>query len=89
MIKYRKMEKIVKGFSNHRRIQILELLDTNPDLSLMQISERLKINYKTASEHVRRIANAGLINKRNRSSEVLHILSPLGQSILKFLRKLE
>ncbi len=89
MINYRKMEKTVKGFSNHRRIQMLELLDSNPDLSLMEISERLKINYKTASEHVRRITLAGLINKRNRSSEVLHTLSPLGSSILKFLRKLE
>ncbi len=89
MINYRKMEKIVKGFSNHRRIQMLELLDSSPDLSLMEISERLKINYKTASEHIRRITLAGLITKRNRSVEVLHALSPLGSSILKFLRKLE
>ncbi|MBI2621056.1 MAG: winged helix-turn-helix transcriptional regulator [Candidatus Levybacteria bacterium] len=89
MLKPRQIERIVKGFSNHRRIQILDLLDTSPGLSLMQISERLRINYKTASEHVRRIANAGLINKRNRSSEVLHTLSDQGVVILKFLRKLE
>jgi len=83
------MEKVVKGFSNHRRIQIMELLDSNPDLSLMQISERLRINYKTASEHIRRITNAGLVNKRNRGPEVLHTLSDQGIYVLKFLRKLE
>ena len=89
MLKPRQIERIVKGFANHRRVQIVTLLEETPEFSVQEIATKLKINYKTASEHVRRIANAGLINKRNRSSEVLHILSPLGQSILKFLRKLE
>lgn len=83
------MERIVKGFSNHRRIQILELLANNPNLSVGDISTKLKINYKTASEHIRRIALAGLVTKRNSGSNVLHKLSPLGSTILKFLRKLE
>ena len=83
------MERIVKGFSNHRRIQILELLNTYPNLSVLEISAKLKINYKTASEHIRRLAISGLVWKRNRGSNVLHELSPLGLSILKFLRKLE
>ncbi|HBB76728.1 MAG: hypothetical protein A2186_01025 [Candidatus Levybacteria bacterium RIFOXYA1_FULL_41_10] len=89
MISYRKMERIVKGFSNHRRIQILELINTYPNLSVLEISTKLKINYKTASEHIRRLAISGLVSKRNRGADVLHELSPLGTTILKFLRKLE
>lgn len=83
------MEKIVKGFSNHRRIEILTLLDTKPELSLVNISEELKINFRTASDHLRRLAIAGLILKRNEGNFVRHALSPLGKSVLKFLRTLE
>lgn len=86
---YRELEKIVKGFSNHRRIEILELLERRPELSLSEISARLKINFKTSSEHVRRLAISGLVYKRNRGNSVLHKLTTRSESILKFLRILE
>lgn len=89
MLSYRQTERIVKGFSNHRRIQILELISQKPELSLQEIATQLKINIKTASDHIRRLAIAGLVLKRNRGVNVLHKLSPRGDVILKFLRKLE
>jgi len=89
MLKNRQLERIVKGFANHRRIQIMELIDNEPELSVMDISTKLKINVKTASEHIRRLAIAGLVLKRNRGVNVMHKLSPQGFVILKFLRKLE
>lgn len=89
MLKYHKLERTVKGFSNHRRIQILEFLDSNPELSVLEISTKLNIDYKTASEHIRRLTIPGLVIKRSQGSSVLHKLTPLGLSILKFLRTLE
>lgn len=89
MKQYRQLEKIVRGFSNHRRIEILDLLDRNPERSVMETAEALGINFKTASEHMRRLHNAGLIRKRNEGNAVRHALSQLGKSILKFLRTLE
>ena len=89
MLSPRQLEKIVKGFSNHRRIQILELLDTHPDLSVLDISGKLKINYKTISEPLRRMERAGLITKTNRGVTVGHAHTLLGLIILKFLRILE
>ena len=89
MLRTRHLERIVKGFANHRRIQIIELLEKYPELSLKEISSKLKINIKTASEHTRRLTIPGLVFKRNRGNNVLHKLSPLGLFILKFLRKLE
>jgi len=38
---YRALERIVKGFANHRRIEILYLLRREPELSVDDISERL------------------------------------------------
>lgn len=87
--KFKKLERIVKGFANHRRIQILKLLEKNPELSLTEISEKLNINIKTASEHIRRLAISGLVLKRNQANNVRHKPSLLGKDILKFLRKLE
>lgn len=89
MYNQRQLERIVKGFSNHRRIQILTLLSGTPELSLSEISQKLKINIKTASEHVRRLTISGLVLKRNQERNVCHKLSERGVVILKFLRKLE
>ena len=89
MLSPRQLERIVKGFSNHRRIQILELVEREPELSLLDISTRLKVNNKTISEHIRRLTISGLVLKRNRGATVLHKTSPLGENILKFLRTLE
>ena len=89
MLIARKLERIVKGFANHRRISILELMKNEPELSVQDIATKLKINIKTASDHIRRLAISGLVLKRNRANNVLHKLSPLGNTILEFLRKLE
>lgn len=86
---FRQLERIVRGFSNHRRIEILELLVKQPELSGIEISEKLKINFKTGSEHIRRLAIAGLVIKRSAGNSVRHKLSDRGECILKFLRTLE
>ena len=88
-MKTKKLQRIVKGFANHRRIQIMELLSVYPEISVSEIATRLKVNFKTISEHARRLALSGLVHKRYKGSSVLHALSPLGNNILKFLRILE
>ncbi len=86
---FRKLERIVRGFSNHRRIEIMTLLNREPELSVCEISGELKINFKTASEHIRRLAAAGIVMKRNDASSVRHKLTKRGKTILMFLRILE
>ena len=85
----RQLERVVKGFANHRRIEIMVLLEKKPELSLIEISDELKINFKTGSEHIRRLAIAGLVMKRNAGASVRHALTNDGKIILKFLRTLE
>lgn len=86
---YRDIERIVKGFANHRRVEILELLAKTPEMSVADISGELNINFKTASEHIRRLAIAGLLMKRSDSRSIRHKLTKRGIVILKFLRMLE
>jgi DNA-binding transcriptional ArsR family regulator len=88
-VAYRKIERIVKGFANHRRIQIMELLRREPELSVDQISERLHIGYENASDHLRKLAIAGLVLKRSQGNTVRHKLTERGESILVFCKRLQ
>lgn len=83
------MEIVVKGFANHRRLDIMVLLSKESELSLQAISQRLDINFKTASEHLRRLMLAGLIIKTNDANFVLHTITPRGREVLHFLERLE
>ena len=89
MIKPKQIEKIAKGFANHHRVEILQLLEDKPELSLLEVSDKLKMNFKTASEHIRKLALANLIMKRYEGAAVRHALTENGKLILKFFRTLE
>ncbi len=86
---YRTLERLVRGFSNHRRIQIMEVLKKTPEMSVDEIAELLDINYKTAADHLRRLAIAGLVLKKSDSTSIRHKLTNRAEYILKFLRTLE
>ena len=86
---FRRLERIVKGFANHRRLEILHLLHKEPELSLEDISERLNIGYENACEHLRKMAIAGMILKRSDSKSVRHKLTDKAEHILTFCKTLE
>ncbi|MEK7093626.1 MAG: winged helix-turn-helix domain-containing protein [Patescibacteria group bacterium] len=89
VISYRKLERLIKGFANHRRIEIMDLLSRVPELSVEEVSGRLKIGYENASDHLRKLAIAGLVLKRNEGSAVRHKLTPRAESILVFCKRLQ
>jgi len=86
---FRQLEGVVRGFANHNRIEILNLLDENDELDLLAIARGCGINYKTAAEHVRRLTVAGLVSKRPKGTHVHHAPTPRGRKVLTFLRALE
>lgn len=86
---YYELERIMKGAANHRRIEILELLGKKPEMSVTEIAEKVRSNFKTISEHIGKMAIAGLLMKRSDSKNVRHKLTKRGESILTFLRMLE
>ena len=81
---YRRLERVVKGFANHRRLEIMELLKREPELSVDEISERLHIGYENASDHIRKLAMAELILKRNDGKSVRHKLTARALDVLTF-----
>ena len=88
-MKSRQLERVVKGFANHRRLDILELLQQRPELSVEEVAERLAIGYENASDHIRKLAIAGLVMKRYDNKCVRHKLTPRAKVILTFCKTLE
>jgi predicted transcriptional regulator len=83
----KQVERYVKGAANHRRISILRFVHKFEGVSLDQIAEGVDCNVKTASEHTRRLVQAGLLNKNYRGRQVLHTLSPYGKLFANFINK--
>jgi predicted transcriptional regulator len=81
-VDFKRLEKILKGSANHWRLRILFLLNKQPDLSLFSISDELGGNFKTISEHTRKLFSSGLIEKRCKGRVVLHSVSSLGKVFL-------
>lgn len=83
------MERHLKGMANHYRIEILLCIAEHEPITLENIVESLKANEKTIGEHTRRLANAGLINKKYRGKFVEHTLSPYGRMFARFLQSFQ
>jgi len=81
----KQLERHFKGVANHRRIEILLLIDKNERIPLEDIAESLNCNIKTVSEHSRRLVQAGLVNKKYQGRLVTHFLSPYGKKFIKFI----
>jgi len=80
------MERHFKGVANHYRIFILGIVAEKKDITVEGITEELGANFKTISEHTRRLVQAGLINKKYRGREVIHALSPYGRIFHRFIK---
>ncbi len=87
--RYRELERILKGVASHRRIQIVDLLEKQAELSVFEIAECVSIDFRTASEHLRKLAIASIVMKRSDGASVRHALTKRGKDILKFCRTLE
>ena len=77
----KQLERYFKGVANHRRLDILHVINKQDGISLEGIADTLNINIKTLSEHTRRLVHAGLLNKKYRGREVGHSLSPYGKKL--------
>lgn len=82
---YKKLERVFKGVSNHRRIEILYLVKKYPKINLNGIAESIICNYKTTCVHTQMLVRAGLVNKKYQGKDIGHTLSPYGEKVYQIL----
>ncbi len=83
------IDKIIKAFANKSRLNIIEFLDKNPESTLSDISDKLRIEIKNCSAHIAKLSVAGLLVKKYQGNSVYHKLTKRGKSILQFVRIIE
>lgn len=76
---------VAKSFAHHHRIRILQVIRTQPGLSLQEIAKQCRLQSTTACEHMRRIEHGRLITKKRNGPMVAHFLNARGQRVLDFL----
>ena len=81
----KQMERHFKGVANHRRIEIMSLVNKHEGIELERIAEELRCNIKTISVHTQKLVQAGLLNKRHKGRAVSHSLSPYGKKFYRFM----
>ena len=82
----KQMERHFKGVANHRRLDILLLVNRNPGITLDGIAKKLDCNFKTISGHTSKLVQSGLVDKKYYGRAILHTLSPYGKKFLSFIR---
>ena len=82
-------ERIFKGLANHRRLQILRILQNRGPVSLDKVAEICGIQAPTACEHARKLRLAGLVFRR-RLRRCIHLeLTERGEFALHWAPRLE
>ncbi len=84
-IEAKRVERYFKGAANHWRIAILEQIARNKGITVEDIASNLNANFKTISEHTRKLALSGLVDKKYRGKFVTHKLSPYGHRFHSFI----
>jgi len=82
----KQLEAIIRGFANHHRIAMLRLLAEQPGLSLDACAKALDMNVKTASEHLRRLTLADMVDKEADGRSVHHTLTDRGRAAFAFVQ---
>jgi len=62
--------KLAGGLANHRRIEMIRLLQTRGNLCVEEMAVECGVQVSTASEHARRLHEAGLIKKKAEGRKV-------------------
>ncbi|MDO8733671.1 MAG: metalloregulator ArsR/SmtB family transcription factor [Elusimicrobiota bacterium] len=86
--------KILKSAGNERRLMILGFLYPNKEMTVSEISHRMRLSIKSVSRHLGKLENVGLIKKRQTSRWVFYSLNfdkkkPYNRCILDIVKKIQ
>jgi DNA-binding transcriptional ArsR family regulator len=81
--------RLIKALSNETRLEIVQYLVKNKQLSLEEIVTRINRPYKTIAGHLKILEKSGLLRSRRHKGEVLYTLNtPAGMYYNRMLVEL-
>ena len=85
----KKLEKLLKAFANARRLEILKNLLEKKDLTVGQLSKRIKLSFKSTSRHLAVLFAADLVEKDQHSLEMRYRICQKQVTIIKTILNLK
>ena len=79
-MKYKNLEKIYKALGNNRRLKIIHYLNKTKEANVSQISEEIKLSFKSTSKHLQILKNLELIEYEQKGLEQFYRL-PKNKSV--------
>ena len=79
------IERILKALANRRRLDIIKYLKKEKEATVGDITEAIKLSFKSTSRHLAVLYSADIVEKEQRSVEVWYRLSPECHSIAKYV----
>ena len=68
-------EKILKALANRRRLQIIKYLKDKKLATVTDISEHLKLSFKSTSKHLAVLFGVGILEKEQKSLSMFYSIS--------------
>lgn len=69
------LEKILKALANRRRLLILKLIKSKKRATVSQISESIKLSFKSTSKHLAILYSAGFLEKEQISLNIYYSIT--------------
>ena len=82
-MKERELERMFKALGNRRRLLILSFSKKQKRANVGEISEAIKLSFKSTSRHLGVLASAGILDKEQNSLYVNYSLSDTESDVLK------
>jgi DNA-binding transcriptional ArsR family regulator len=73
-MKEKELERIMKAFANRRRLAIVRYLKTEKEASVGDIAEEIRLSFKATSKHLGVLSAAGILDREQRSLQMLYHL---------------
>ncbi|MBX4191455.1 MAG: metalloregulator ArsR/SmtB family transcription factor [Candidatus Doudnabacteria bacterium] len=78
-------EKIYKALANRRRLVILKFIHKQREASVGEISEHIRLSFKSTSRHIAVLRTANIIDKEQRGLEAYYHIEDQHPIIKHFL----
>ncbi|MFA5838601.1 MAG: helix-turn-helix transcriptional regulator [Candidatus Paceibacterota bacterium] len=82
-MKYQEAEKMYKALANRRRLEILHYLSKETKANVTDISEKIKLSYRSTSKHLQVLKNAGFIDSDQVDFGQFYYLKDKNNSFIK------
>ncbi len=72
----KELERVLKALANKRRLAIVYFLKKNREATVTELAEAINLSFRSTSRHLSTLFGAGVLEKRQQSTEVYYFLAP-------------